>query len=196
MIDGFDPFALNEPREPTHPAAIDPQQLLMGCRVEDTRASGPGGQHRNKVQTAVNITHLATGVCGWASERRSRSENQSKALFRLRVNLAIEVRGHFDPRHSPSALWRSRTLKSKAAVPILGRGRGTGRLSINPSHKDFPSLLAEALDILAAMNFDPRRASMLLGVSPSQLVRFIKDEPHALVWVNAQRQARHIHALK
>ncbi len=205
MVDSSDWPPIQTP-PPTHPAAVEVEALLAGCRVVDGRASGPGGQHRNKVQTAVTITHLATGLTGWASERRSRAENLAKAIFRLRVNLALEVRGHFDPRDSPSPLWQSRVQRPKSvagptglpalSAGLLTKGRGFGQFKVNPEHKDFPALLAEALDILAAMKFDPRRASLLLGVSPTQLVRFVKDEPRALAWVNAQRQSQGMHTLK
>ncbi|MCY2992774.1 MAG: peptide chain release factor-like protein [Planctomycetota bacterium] len=52
-----------------HPAALAIDQLLRECQIVRTRRSGPGGQHRNKVETAVVITHLPSGVKGEASER-------------------------------------------------------------------------------------------------------------------------------
>jgi protein subunit release factor B len=71
-----------------HPAEIPIEQLLSQCTVKRTRGSGPGGQHRNKVETAIVIKHLPTNVIGQASEKRSQERNRETAVGRLRVNLA------------------------------------------------------------------------------------------------------------
>ena len=69
-----------------HPAAISPEVLLRQCVESRTRRSGPGGQHRNKVETAVVLRHEPTGVTAEASERRSQAENRIVALARLRLS--------------------------------------------------------------------------------------------------------------
>jgi hypothetical protein len=156
---------------PSHPAALDGARLLTDCRVQRTRRTGPGGQHRNKVETAVVITHTPSGVRGEASERRSQEQNRREALFRLRVNLALAVRT--PPAASPSELWRSRL-------------RG-GRIAINPTHDDFPALLAEALDTLAAADMDFSIGAESLGCTASQLTKLLKHEPRAMQLVNDRR---------
>jgi len=86
----------------------DDAALLADCLVDTYRSRGPGGQHRNKVATGVVLVHRPTGVKAEANERRSQAENRAAAMFRLRVNLALAVRG-IRPKHRvPSALWRSR----------------------------------------------------------------------------------------
>ncbi|MEO0965778.1 MAG: peptide chain release factor-like protein, partial [Planctomycetota bacterium] len=75
-----------------HPAAMTEEELIRGCEVFRGRRGGPGGQHRNKVETAVRLVHRATGLEGQASERRSQAENRRVALRRLRWRLAVEVR--------------------------------------------------------------------------------------------------------
>ena len=45
------------------------------------RASGPGGQKRNKTSSAVRITHEPSGISAIANESRSQAENRRRALF-------------------------------------------------------------------------------------------------------------------
>ena len=139
-----------------HPASLDEEALYRQCEVRRLRRSGPGGQHRNKVETAIALSHTPTGTTAEASERRSQAENRAAALFRLRVNLALEVRRPVDLTDPPSVLWQSRV-------------RG-GRIAISESHADFPVLLAEALDRICIIRGDARRAAGRLGLSSSQLV--------------------------
>src|SRR5208337_1938875 len=97
---------MSEPND--HPAAAGAEQLIAECDVRRLRRSGPGGQHRNKVETAVSLHHLPSGVRAEASERRSQAQNQAVALFRLRINLALEVRRPCGEDYTPSLLWQSR----------------------------------------------------------------------------------------
>jgi len=164
-----------------HPAALDDDTLLRQCDVRRLRRSGPGGQHRNKVETAVCLSHTSSGVKAEASERRNQAENRAVAIFRLRVNLALEVRGQDADGQVPSDLLRSR---------LQG-----GRISVSPRHADFPIILAEILDAIAP-EADVKRAAESLGCSFSQLVKFLKKEPRALALVNRWRADRQQHPLR
>jgi protein subunit release factor B len=62
--------------------------LRAECEEAFFIASGPGGQHRNKTESGVRLTHRATGVTVSATERRSQSQNRGVALERLRERLA------------------------------------------------------------------------------------------------------------
>ena len=165
-----------------HPAAQDAEELLGQCNVRRLRRSGPGGQHRNKVETAVCLHHRPSGVKAEASERRSQAENRSMAVFRLRVNLALEVRSRPDSDPTASQLWRSR---------LSG-----GRIAVSATHADFPTILAEALDTIAAAEADVKRAADALECTMSQLLKFLKREPRALGLVNGWRDDRGLHPLR
>ena len=165
-----------------HPVTLDEEHLLEQCDVERTRAGGPGGSHRNKVETAIRIRHTPTGVEAMANERRSQAENLHKAIKRLRVNLALDVRSTPDALAGPTELWRSRCHH--------------GKMMVNPHHVDFPALLAEGLDVMHVCRGDARRAAAWMGCTMSQMVKFLKLEPRALDRVNEIRQRRGLHGLK
>src|SRR5271155_4279422 len=67
-------------------------QLLTQCAVDTYRASGPGGQKRNKTSSAVRIRHPPSGLIVIAEESRSQHENRAKALKRLRQAFFLKVR--------------------------------------------------------------------------------------------------------
>jgi hypothetical protein len=169
-----------------HPAALDPETLVAQCDFHATRASGPGGQNRNKVETAVVLTHRPTGRRAAASERRTQGENRRAALARLRLELALTVRRPIarSPEHPylPTLLWRERCRD--------------GRIIVNPRHPDFPALLAEALDVLNASGDDPKVAAGELGCSASQLIKLLKVEPRALSLINQGRGRAGRHPLR
>lgn len=163
-----------------HPAALPPEKLLAACEKRRSRRRGPGGQHRNKVETAVTLRHPPTCVKGEASERRSQSANLSVALFRLRINLALTVR--CPAKDSPSLLWRSRCR--------------SGRISVNPAHDDFPAILAEALDTLETRDGEIKSTANMLGCTSSQFIKLLKAEPRALARINALRASRGLATLR
>lgn len=159
-----------------HPAELPIPQLLKECAVVHTRRSGPGGQHRNKVETAVVLTHRPSGLKAEASERRSQAENLEVATGRMRRTLAVSVRTYRPTENVPSELWKSRL-------------RGT-KLQISSDHVDFPAVLAESLDLLAQADWNVPELAPTLGTTLSQLVKFWKKEPAALMRINAERSRR------
>src|SRR5881275_2795211 len=73
-------------------ANLSDGQLLAQCGVDTYRASGPGGQKRNKTSSAVRMRHLPSGLIVIAEESRSQHENRARALRRLRQAIYLKIR--------------------------------------------------------------------------------------------------------
>ena len=96
-------------REP-HPAMLDEEDLLAACEWARSRDGGPGGQHRNKVETTVTLVHTETGISAKAGERRSVRENRPVAIRRLRLALATQHRVGIPAGDCRSPLWRAASI--------------------------------------------------------------------------------------
>jgi len=176
------PTASDVSRPAVHPAELDDDLLRAECDVTTTRRSGPGGQHRNKVETAVVITHRPTGVRAEANERRSQHENALVAWRRIRVQLATKFRVQRESSAIPSLQW-------------LQRAKG-GISNVNPENADFPALLALALDTIYAADLRMRDAARALHVTATQLTRLVALAPAALAELNRLRKERGLRALQ
>lgn len=166
--------------DPPHPATLADDALLAQCDATRGRSGGPGGQHRNKVETKITLEH-ATGVTAQAGERRLSRENAGVAITRLRLALAVEVRAPVRTGDARSELWKQRCQG--------------GRIVCNTKHHDFPALIAEAMDMLAACRWDPARAALRLECTASQIVKLLKDHPPAFVRFNDERESKGKHGL-
>src|ERR1700741_3438784 len=98
------------------------EALEHDCDLEFFIASGPGGQHRNKVETGVRLTHRASGIIVTATERRSQSANREAAFERLAEPLE-EFQRFIPPRTPtrPTAASRHRRLDAKRRTSQLKR---------------------------------------------------------------------------
>ena len=67
--------------------STDRASLERDCDMEFFIASGPGGQHRNKVETGVRLVHRPTGIAVTATERRSQHANREAAFDRMQTRL-------------------------------------------------------------------------------------------------------------
>lgn len=157
---------------------LDDAALLKRCREERYKASGPGGQRRNKVETANKLHHPQSGVTAQAEESRSLQENRVRALHRLRKRIAVQVRQPFD-------------LDSPQLPAELVAQRGAnGTLSINQRNPAYPIVLATALDALAAAEGSYAKAARALALTTSQLLRLLRGDPEVVRWLAEELQRR------
>jgi protein subunit release factor B len=101
------------------------EELMRECEVETFRAGGPGGQHVNKVETAVRLTHTPTGVVVTCREERSQHRNKMTCLRKLRDE--IEKLNYRPAKRVPTKRTRGakeRTLEAKSRHSRVKRLRG------------------------------------------------------------------------
>ncbi len=156
--------------------ALTDDQLLAQCAVDTYRASGPGGQKRNKTSSAVRIRHGPTGLVVIAEESRSQHENRAKALRRLRHALFLQVRDAVD---------------GDGVLPAVAAARTrAGRLDVGRKDARFWPAAGAALDVLDAHAGRVAEAAAALGVTTANLVAFLRIE--SKVWQRAN-ELRHKH---
>ena len=64
---------------------LDFREIKRECEITFFKSSGPGGQHKNKTETAVRIKHAPTGIIVTATESRSQLRNRQLAFERLKT---------------------------------------------------------------------------------------------------------------
>jgi hypothetical protein len=154
---------------------LNDDALLKNCRFENFRGSGPGGQKRNKTSNAVRLTHLPTCIHVLATESRSLAENKTRAVRRLKLKLAIEIRHPVDTRGFEPPDWFGQVVQ-------------LGRLSASHRNEHYARLAALLLDLLVVRTGSFADVGKLLGVTTSSVVKLLREEP--ALWTAASHVAR------
>jgi hypothetical protein len=154
--------------------------LLGQCAVDTYRASGPGGQKRNKTSSAVRLRHPPSGLLVIAEESRSQHENKARALRRLRQALYLKIREELlPPERTPAAL---------AARAELSAARSEdGRLHGGRKAPQFWPAVGVLLDLLLALQGRVSDAADAVGTTTANLVEFLRQDDKVWEQVNQTR---------
>jgi len=135
---------------------MDDGALLAECVARGYQGSGPGGQHRNKTNSGVELTLNALNLEIRCCEDRSGQVNRLLALHRLRVKIALELRCAPDP------------------LPPFPFPGSNGRIQI--ANQQFARFWADILDRIDQHGGEIRPAAEAWGLSSSALVRIAFQE--------------------
>ncbi|XP_015574775.1 uncharacterized protein LOC8262657 [Ricinus communis] len=170
---------------------LSDEELMRQCEMDTYKASGPGGQHRNKRESAVRIKHLPTGIISQAVEDRSQHKNRASALRRLRTLLALKVRNavYLDAYSPPPELLQ--ILPPKSTI----RGSDCGP-QIGPNNPKFVLGMQALLDLVFAVEGSVSEAAKFLGLSTGALSRLILSDDSLRLAVNELRTSKGLKPLK
>jgi hypothetical protein len=149
--------------------------LLAECEVDTYRGHGPGGQKRNKTESAVRLRHKPTGLIVIAGESRSQAENRTRALKRLREALALRIRRAVEPEGTPSAI--------AACIDKAGR------LHVGRRDARYLPAAASLLDLLAYYEGSVGDVAKRLGLTTGNVSSFLTDDEDVMTEANRIRAA-------
>lgn len=163
---------------------LDDHALLAQCEKHVYKSSGPGGQHRNKVSSAVRLRHAPTGISAHGDDSRSQHENLRLALRRLRMNLACQLRRAIDTAQPPPAVVTECTFVARG-----GPAKGRRRLEVGQRDQRFWAVAAAVLDAMDRFEGRLSDTAAYLGISTGNLSDFLSGERHLLAAAQAVRKA-------
>ncbi|XP_057972934.1 uncharacterized protein LOC131161297 isoform X2 [Malania oleifera] len=191
LVRGIRALSTNTRNCGTDYLALTDEQLMSQCEMNTFKASGPGGQHRNKRESAVRLKHLPTGIIAQAVEDRSQHKNRSSALARLRTLLALKVRNTVDLDSYSPPVELLQILPAKSTI----RGSDCGS-QIGPNNPKFVTGMRALLDLILAVNGSVSDTAKLLGLSTGALSRLILSDDSLRMVVNELRTSKGLKPLK
>lgn len=163
--------------ERTRLLGLDDRALAAECEIDLYRASGAGGQKRNKTSSAVRMRHKKSGLSVHASESRSQHDNRAKALARLRTSIALDLR---EPMSTEDEL--------PGDIASLVRAGPLGTNSKTRVKTDYLQKLATVLDVLEIHEAAVSSAASQIGVSTSALGKLLTGDDRLVRRVAEMRQ--------
>lgn len=141
---------------------LSDEELLKICTIDFFKATGPGGQKKNKTESAVRLTIKENGITASASEERQQSVNRIRAVKRLRLQLALELR-------EPAVKW-------------------SGQMNMNPKNPDYPAFAGCLIDNLVDHSWQVSSAAANLTLSTGQLIKILGKNDTLWQYINRERQ--------
>ena len=141
---------------------LSDEELLKLCTIDFFKATGPGGQKKNKTESAVRLTIKENGITASASEERQQSVNRIRAIKRLRLQLALELR-------EPAEKW-------------------SRQMDMNPKNPDYPAFAGCLIDNLVDHSWQVSSAAANLGLSTGQLIKILAKNDTLWQYINRERQ--------
>ena len=149
---------------------LEDTELIKLCEIDFFKATGPGGQKKNKTESAVRLTLRDLGISATASEDRQQSVNRARAIKRLRLQVALELR-------EPASMWN-------------------GQWDMNPKNSLYPLFAACLLDHLEDNNWQVSEAAKALELSTGKLIKLLAKSDTLWQHANRQRQKSNLKPLK
>ena len=143
---------------------INPKDL----EIDTYKSSGAGGQHVNKTESAIRITHVPSGIIVSCSEERSQLQNRTRAMDMLRAQLADRKRREAEA--AVGSLRRSQVGTGDRSEKIRTYNYPQDRITdhrINQSFQNIKAILDGDMDKLVTELQTDERARLLAGATPA-----------------------------
>jgi hypothetical protein len=140
---------------------LSDEEFIKRCHIDFYKASGPGGQKKNKTESAVRLTLRDSTITASASEERQQSVNRSRAISRLRMQVAFELR-------ETAKVWE-------------------GQWDMNQKNPKYPQFIACLIDHLVKHSWKVSDAATNLSISTGKLIKILAKNDTLWQLVNQSR---------